>query len=228
MLAAGQTLDFGQLKLNQTGLWIKPDAPLAWADVAQITSESEHLKIKANGKWLHWFSAPLGTIPNGHVFLQVAEYCRAQPGGVFAASGAPAEFPAPFAGTLSAGNQGAGNANAVWGTTTPATPTSMMSRPMQIITGVFLCFLGLIFISVMISLSKQRNNNAFVITFFMAMGMLAVTEMAKTRATSAATEMVKVMATLAATVRAMVVATAAAMPTAGATCAAADPHSTSN
>jgi hypothetical protein len=70
----GDTLDFGPVKVNQSGMIYKKQL-LPWQDVKTILITPEFIKIIKKGSWLgYWADLHAGAIPNFSVFWTVLEH----------------------------------------------------------------------------------------------------------------------------------------------------------
>jgi hypothetical protein len=63
---SGRTLDFGKLKVNQTGIRHDADA-LGWKDIQELKFDEDRVTIHKKGRWGKWKQVTLSEIPNAHL-----------------------------------------------------------------------------------------------------------------------------------------------------------------
>lgn len=66
ILAAGGTLDFGELVLTPGGIR-RGKETLTWNEVAEVEIKEDQIVISKKGKWLNWYKGSTTKIPNLHV-----------------------------------------------------------------------------------------------------------------------------------------------------------------
>jgi len=71
-LRAGQTVTFGDLSLNMTGMASAGKGALPWTEIQKVTVNQGVVSVAKQGKWLSWSAKQARDIPNLFVFLALA------------------------------------------------------------------------------------------------------------------------------------------------------------
>jgi hypothetical protein len=69
---AGQTLDFGEVRISHKGLGQTKDS-LSWREIKSILLTESEITVFKKNKWGHWFHTTVSEIPNFHVFRALVE-----------------------------------------------------------------------------------------------------------------------------------------------------------
>jgi Family of unknown function (DUF6585) len=70
-LEAGQTLDFGALKLSPQGV-VHGERVLPWAELKSIGTDDFWVTVKQRGAWKSWAAGGNGSVPNRFALIEVA------------------------------------------------------------------------------------------------------------------------------------------------------------
>ncbi len=71
-LRAGQTLNFGDLAVNLSGIASAGKGAVPWTDIQKVSVNNGVVSLARQGKWLSWSSKQARDIPNLFVFLELA------------------------------------------------------------------------------------------------------------------------------------------------------------
>ncbi len=71
-IRAGQTVNFGDLSLNASGIAAAGKGALPWTEIQRVTVTNGYVSVAKQGKWLSWSSQPAKDIRNLFVFLELA------------------------------------------------------------------------------------------------------------------------------------------------------------
>jgi hypothetical protein len=69
---AGQTVTFGDLSLNLSGIAAAGKGAVPWSEIQKVNVYNGQVSVSRQGKWLSWSSQQAKDIPNLFVFLALA------------------------------------------------------------------------------------------------------------------------------------------------------------
>jgi hypothetical protein len=71
-LRAGQTVNFGDLAVNMSGVASAGKGAVPWTEIQKVSVNNGVVSLARQGKWLSWSSKQAKDIPNLFVFLELA------------------------------------------------------------------------------------------------------------------------------------------------------------